>query len=87
MAFELLTPKEYQTVLDKAGFQEIQLIDTTEKHAALSQQNIDSIHSLEKQLKTRFGENEYSYSLESWGSQRDAFRNRELLTGIFQATK
>ena len=87
VVFQLFTHFEYENVLKKVGFNNIELIDTTFQHAQLSQQNIDTIISIEEKIKSRFGENTYNYSLESWMYQRDAFRTRELLTGIFKACK
>lgn len=86
IVFQLSTPFEYVAVLKQAGFDHIQLTDTTLQHAELSQQNIDTIISIEEKIKSRFGEDIYNYSLESWTYQRDAFRTRELLTGIFRAS-
>lgn len=87
IVFQLSTPFKYQDFLKKAGFNGIELIDTTFQHAELSQQNINTIASLEEKIKSRFGEDTYNYSIESWTYQRDAFKTRELLTGIFKAQK
>lgn len=85
--YNLLTPIEYQEVLKNAGFKNIKFSDITSQHAQLTQQNIDKIISLENKIKSQFGEDTYNYSLESWGYQRDAFRSRDLLTGILKAEK
>lgn len=87
IVFQLSTPVEYENFLKKAGFNDIALIDTTAQHAELSQQNINTIASLEEEIKSRFGEDAYHYSIESWTYQRDAFKTKELLTGIFKAWK
>lgn len=87
IVFQLLTPLEYQQILEKSGFEKIQHIDTTHKHALLSQENIATIMDLEELIKVRFGEDTYNYSIVSWGYQKDAFQTRDLLTGIFKAVK
>jgi len=87
IVYQLSTPFEYDKILKKAGFNNIELIDTTCQHAKISQQNIDTIISIEDKIKSRFGEDVYNYSLESWTYQRDAFKTRDLLTGIFKASK
>lgn len=87
IVFQLSTPSEYEDFLKKAGFNDIELIDTTSQHAELSEQNINTIVSLEEEIKSRFGEDTYNYSIESWTYQRDTFKTRELLTGVFKASK
>jgi phosphoethanolamine N-methyltransferase len=87
IVFQLSTPSEYENFLKKAGFNDIELIDTTLQHAQFSQQNINTIISIEEKIKSSFGEDAYNYSIESWTYQRDAFKTRELLTGIFKAYK
>lgn len=87
IVFQLTTLLEYENYLKEAGFSFIELRDTTAQHAKLSQQNIDTIMLLEEQIKSRFDEPTFNYSLESWTYQRDAFDTRELLTAIFKASK
>lgn len=87
IVFQLSTPSEYENFLKKAGFKNVELIDTTLLHVQITQQNIDTIKSIEEEIKSKFDEGTYNYSLESWTYQRDAFRTRELLTGIFKADK
>lgn len=87
LSFQLLMPLEYEGLLKRSRFEIIQFTDTTFHHEQLSQQNIDAIISLKEIIKIKFGEDVYNYSIESWGYQRDAFQSRELLTGIFKATK
>lgn len=85
--FYLVRPFEYENILKKAGFKQIELRDTTLHHVQLSQQNIDSILTMVEKIQNTFGEDIYHYSLESWTYQRDAFQTGELLTGIFKAIK
>lgn len=87
IVYELITPGEYTSILSVAGFRDIIVTDTTAAHAEFSQQNIDTICDLSDQIIARFGYETYSYCLESWALQRDAFKTRDILTGIFKASK
>lgn len=87
IVYELLTPFEYQDVIKNAGFAEIDLVDLTFRSAQNSEQNLITIKSLEEAIKLKFGEQMFEYCLESWGYQKEAFLNRELITGIFRAIK
>ncbi|KAF3361797.1 Methyltransferase domain protein [Chlamydiales bacterium STE3] len=85
--FQLLTPQEYQSILKKTGFKNIELVDITSNSVQISQQNIDTIMQVADKIIRRFGADSYKYSLDSWAYQKDAFKNRELLAGILKATK
>ncbi len=87
IAFCLVTPDEYQSLLEGVGFTNIHFIDTTAMHAGISQDNIDAIKGRAEQIQKRIGPATYEYCLESWGYQRDAFTSHELITGIFRAKK
>jgi phosphoethanolamine N-methyltransferase len=49
-AYNLITADEYVQILEKAGFYEIELKDTTSENVRLSQQNMDTIASLRKKF-------------------------------------
>jgi phosphoethanolamine N-methyltransferase len=85
--FQLQTPPEYHTLLNRVGFKYVEFTDTTSRHAKFSQQTLDTILMMEKKIKDRFGEEMFDYCIESWTYQRDAFATRELLTGIFKTLK
>lgn len=85
IAFQLLTPQEYSSIIEKAGFCNVRLIDKTEQYVLHSQGNIDTICALQETIVRQFGKATYDYSMLSWEYQRDAFKNRELLVGVFIA--
>ena len=87
LAFQLLTPQEYSSIIENAGFCTVRLIDKTEQYVLHSQGNIDTIYALQDDIVRQFGQATYDYSILSWEYQRDAFKNKELLVGVFVAEK
>ena len=85
VSFQLLTPAEYAKSLERAGFTNVQFTDTSSNHVDYSAKNLETIHSLANKIQIRFGNDTYQYCVKSWGYQRDAFKNLELITGIFRA--
>lgn len=87
VAYHLITPAEYRSMLQDAGFSHIRMEDTSLETAGFSQRNIYKIQELAPSIKEKYGQAVYEYCIESWGYQRDAFASRELATGIFIAEK
>ena len=87
VAYHLITPTDYQSLLQDVGFSYVQMEDVSLETAHLSQQNIDKIQELAPTIQKKYGQDVYEYCMESWGYQRDAFASKELISGIFRATK
>ncbi len=86
VAYHLLKPEEYRTLLEETGFSTIRMENISSETASYSQDNIEKIQKLGSAIAEKYGKEVYEYSIESWGYQRDAFATEELITGIFRAT-
>jgi phosphoethanolamine N-methyltransferase len=87
VAYHLITPSDYRDMLQEAGFSQVQFENVSQETAKLSKANLSTIQNLEAIIKKRYGQEVYDYCIESWGYQRDAFTNEELITGVFRAKK
>ena len=87
VAYHLVTPTDYRSMLQDAGFSLVQMEDVSQEIVSCSQDNIHKIHEISPSIQERYGLEVYEYSIESWGYQRDAFASKELVAGIFRAEK
>ena len=87
VAYHLMTPSDYQFLLEEVGFSNVQMEDVSLKTADLSQENIEKIQELAPLILKEYGKDVYEYCIESWGYQKDAFASKELVAGIFRAEK
>lgn len=87
VAYHLITPSDYQSMLKDVGFSHVQMEDVSQETANFSQGNIDKIRELVHIIQEKYGRDVYEYCIESWGYQRDAFASKELVAGIFRAKK
>lgn len=87
VAFHLITPDEYLTALDNAGFDGITMENTSMEHAGFSLENIRTIEALSAEIQSKFGKDIYEYCIESWSYQKEAFQSGEIITAIFKAIK
>ena len=85
--YNLVTKNEYFDILEKAGFKNTYLLDTSEKTVAICRDDCKKIIELKNQIIKRFGKSFYDESLLSWTKQKNIFEQGELLTGIFYANK
>jgi phosphoethanolamine N-methyltransferase len=87
VAYHLMTPTDYRSMLQEVGFSHIQMEDVSAETARFSQENIYKIQELAPIIQEKYGQEVYDYCIESWGYQRDAFTSKELVAGIFRARK
>ncbi|HJM68427.1 MAG TPA: methyltransferase domain-containing protein [Candidatus Babeliales bacterium] len=87
IAYNLITDKEYLNNLKEAGFKDINFEDTSVTTVQLSKGDCDTIKSKKAEIEKRFGLETYEESLSSWTAQYNIFKNNELQTGIFTASK
>ena len=87
VAYHLIFCDKYLEFLRQAGFSEVTVQDITADHAIFSQQNVDRIQDLKSMIDSLYGEQVFWQSIDSWNWQRDAFKSRELLVGVFRARK
>ena len=87
VAYHLITPPEYLTLLQETGFVDVQLENVSPAIAGYSQKNIRKIQELESKITEEYGREVFDYCIESWGYQRNAFATQELMAGIFRARK
>lgn len=84
--YHLLKPAEYTKTLNDAGFCHVTIADLSDLLETLSQECVDRIANNRQHVIDQFGEDAYTYSLQSWTYQTAAFQKRELLAGIIKAT-
>ncbi len=87
VAYHLITPDQYLSLLQNAGFSQIQLENVSPEIAGYSQGNIQKIGELEDRITKDYGREVFGYCIDSWEYQRDAFATQELMAGIFRAQK
>jgi cyclopropane fatty-acyl-phospholipid synthase-like methyltransferase len=87
VAYHLMTPAEYHTMLEETGFFDIDMENISAETAHYSQGNIDKIQKFASTIREKYGYDVLEYSVESWGYQRDAFASGEFVAGIFRAKK
>ncbi len=87
VAYNCILLEEYQNLLEEVGFSAIRWEDTSKDHSIFSQENLNTIASLEEEIKTRYDAEVFHESLNSWQWQKEAFDRGEIKTGIFRAKK
>ena len=87
VAYHLITPSAYQSMLQDVGFCNVQMEELSQITANFSQENIEKVLELAPIIQEKYGQEVYQYCIESWGYQRDAFLSKELVSGIFRAKK
>lgn len=78
VAFHMLSLEEYKTLLGIAGFVNVQVINETTNYITYTDQNIETICNSQQDFIQRFGQEEFTYALQSWNFQKCAFENREI---------
>ena len=84
---KMATPQEYNTYLQDAGFSQISASRMNEHYIRYTQDNIDTIKSQQTDLIRLLGQQEYDYSLKTWGIQKKIFELNEVLVTLLRATK
>jgi phosphoethanolamine N-methyltransferase len=85
--YHLLTPTEYVSLVKAASFIKVSLRDTTNEAFDRSADTYERIETCKDELTKSLGEDMYLFASKSWALQKDAFQQRELLTGIVTARK
>ena len=85
--YNLIAEQEYMNNLREAGFKDVAFEDTSSKTVELSEKDCKKIQTKKSEIEEKFGKATYDESLTSWTAQYNLFKNKELQTGIFRATK
>lgn len=87
IAYHLMTPADYQKMLEEVGFIDITGEDRSAVYAQYAQEDIQRIQENSFLIQKQYGLEHYEYCLESWGLQKDAFLAKELMPTLFKAKK
>jgi len=85
ISYNLVTPPEYFTNLQAAGFSSITFVDNSSQRIILLKESHKKIVEMKEEIKQHFGNTTYERFID--GSEIYAFENKELVTGTFRAKK
>jgi len=85
--YNLVTPEEYINILKAANFKDVSFIDTTEQTMELCEQDCKKIIEFKDVIIQKFDHETYKEAIASWTAQLNAFKNKELVAGIFKANR
>jgi len=85
--YNLVTPEEYMEILEAANFKNINFINTIEQTILLNKKDCEKIIESQDVITQKFGRETYEEALASWTAQLNAFKKKELISGIFKASK
>ena len=77
---------EYQKFVNDL-FKQVSFANLNSNYVRYTSENMDFIRSNQNEIKKRFGEDTYSYSLRSWTLQKKMFENREVNLTLMSGTK
>ena len=88
LIMHLITPNEYRDVLQKAGFENVELKNTSDITIEETRDDLRNLAGQKGQeVRKKFGEDQFNEYLESWTLQLKAFESGQAQTYLIRAKK
>jgi phosphoethanolamine N-methyltransferase len=83
----LITPKEYGSLMNSAGFEKVDHVDNTNQQISYTKKDIERIQNSCEYFSKELGKDTYEFVVDVWDKFIKAMIPHELISGIFTATK